>query len=81
MSADFALIRAYQGDRHGNLVFRGARTFNETMAGAATVTIAEVDEIVDLGALAPDHIHTPGVYVQRVVRRPTEPTTSWDQAS
>jgi 3-oxoacid CoA-transferase A subunit len=81
LHADFALVRAYQADRHGNLVFRGARTFNETMAGAATVTIAEVDQIVQLGELAPDRIHTPGVYVQRVVQRPTEPTTSWDQAS
>ena len=81
LHADFALIRAYQGDRHGNLVFRGARTFNETMAGAATVTIAEVDEIVELGGLAPDRIHTPGVYVQRVVERPATPTTSWEQPS
>jgi acyl CoA:acetate/3-ketoacid CoA transferase alpha subunit len=51
------------------------------MAGAATVTIAEVDEIVELGDLAPDRIHTPGVYVQRVVQRPSTPTTSWEQHS
>jgi 3-oxoacid CoA-transferase A subunit len=81
LHADFALIRAYQADRYGNLIFRGARTFNETMAGAATVTIAEVDEIFPLGDLAPDHIHVPGVYVQRIVRRPSEPTTSWEQSS
>ncbi len=81
LHADFALIRAFRGDRHGNLIYRGARTFNETMAGAATVTIAEVDEIVELGELAPDRIHTPGVYVQRVVQRPSEPTTSWEQSA
>ena len=81
LHADFALIRAYQADRHGNLIFRGARTFNETMAGAATVTIAEVDQIVPLGELAPDHIHTPGVYVQRIVQRPSGATTTWEQSS
>jgi 3-oxoacid CoA-transferase A subunit len=80
LHADFALIRAWKADRYGNLIFRGARTFNETMAGAATVTIAEVDEIVELGELAPDQIHTPGVYVQRVVARPTTPSTSWQDA-
>jgi len=78
LKADFGLIRAWKADRYGNLVYRGARTFNETMAGAATVTIAEVDEIVELGDLAPDHIHTPGVYVQRVVLRPSTPVTSWE---
>ncbi len=81
LHADFALVRAYQADRMGNLAFRGARTYNETMAGAATITIAEVDEIVELGALGPDQIHTPGVYVQRVVERPGTPTTSWEQSS
>lgn len=81
LHADFALVRAFQGDRYGNLVMRGARTFNETMAGAATVTIAEVDEIVELGELAPDQIHVPGVYVQRVVERPAVATTSWEQSS
>lgn len=79
LHADFALIRAHRADRLGNLVYRGARTFNETMAGAATVTIAEVDEIVDLGTLAPEHIHTPGVYVQRVVERPSTPASSWEE--
>ena len=79
LPADFALIRAQRADRHGNLWFRGARTFNETMAGAATVTIAEVDEIVDLGTLGPEEIHTPSVYVQRVVVRPATPATSWEQ--
>ena len=78
LKADFGLIRAWKADRYGNLVFRGPRTFNETMAGAATITIAEVDEIVELGELQPDHIHTAGVYVQRVVLRPSTPVTSWE---
>ncbi|MPZ98614.1 MAG: 3-oxoacid CoA-transferase subunit A [Dehalococcoidia bacterium] len=80
LKADFALVRAYKADRYGNLIFRGARTFNETMAGAAAVTIAEVDEVVDLGELRPEQIHTPGVYVQRVVVRPSQPVTSWGTA-
>ena len=71
---DFAIIHAHKADRWGNLVYRRAsRTFNATMAGAAKVTIAEVDEIVELGELDPDHIVTPGVYVDRVVLRPKEP--------
>ena len=79
LHADFALVRAWKADRYGNLVFRGPKTFNETMAGAARVTIAEVDEIVPLGDLAPDAIHTPGVYVQRLVVRPSTPATSWQE--
>ena len=68
---DFALIHAHKGDRWGNLVYRGtSRTFNPTMAGAARVTIAEVDEIVELGELDPEAIVTPGVYIDRVVVRP-----------
>jgi len=71
LKADFALIKAYKGDRWGNLVYRRtSRTYNAVMAGAATVTIAEVDEIVELGDLDPDGIHTPGIYVDRVVARP-----------
>ncbi len=70
IKADFALILAHKADRWGNLVYKGtSRTFNATMAGAARVTIAEVDEIVDLGGLAPENIVTPGVYVNRVVLR------------
>ena len=73
IKADFALIHAHKGDRWGNLVYRGtSRTFNPTMAGAATVTIAEVDEIVELGELDPEAVVTPGVYVNRVVARPKE---------
>lgn len=70
IKGDFALIRAHKADRWGNLVYKGtSRTFNATMAGAARVTIAEVDEVVELGALDPEAIITPGVYVNRVVVR------------
>jgi 3-oxoadipate CoA-transferase alpha subunit len=70
IKGDFAFIRAYKADRWGNLVYRGtSRTFNATMAGAARVTIAEVDEVVDLGELDPEEIVTPGVFVNRVVVR------------
>jgi len=71
IKADFALIRAHKADRRGNLVYRGtSRTFNATMAGAARVTIAEVDQIVELGELDPEVVVTPGLYVDRVVERP-----------
>jgi len=67
--ADFALIKAWKADPHGNLVFRKtARNFNPMMATCARVTVAEVEEIVPLGALEPDAIHTPGIYVKRLVR-------------
>ncbi|MFT7462669.1 MAG: 3-oxoacid CoA-transferase subunit A [Pseudohongiellaceae bacterium] len=66
---DFALIKAWKADETGNLVFRKtARNFNPMMATAAQITIAEVEEIVPAGALDPDQIHTPGVFVQRLVR-------------
>jgi len=65
---DFAIIKAAVGDRFGNLVYRHtAMNFNPMMATAATVTIAEVERIVEVGELDPDHIHTPGIYVHRVV--------------
>lgn len=65
---DFALIKAWKADALGNLVFRRtARNFNGCMAGAAPVTIAEVEEIVPVGALDPDAIHVPSIYVQRLV--------------
>jgi 3-oxoacid CoA-transferase subunit A len=68
LKADFALVRAWKADRWGNLMFRKtARNFNPVMATAAKVTIAEVEEIVDTGALNPDGIHVPSVYVKRVV--------------
>ena len=67
--ADFALIKAERGDRWGNLVYRkAARNFGPVMAMAAKVTVASVHEIVELGALDPEHIVTPGIFVQRVVR-------------
>nr|WP_237501140.1 CoA transferase subunit A [Streptomyces sp. SID8381] len=65
---DFALVRAARGDRYGNLVFdKSARNFNPLAAMAGRVTIAEVEELVEPGALGPDEIHLPGVFVQRVV--------------
>ncbi len=65
---DFALVRAWRGDRHGNLVFRdSARNFNPLCAMAGRTTIAEVEELVEPGELAPNDVHLPGVYVQRVV--------------
>lgn len=67
--ADFALIKALKGDRWGNLVYRKtARNFGPIMAMAAQVAIAQVSEIVDLGELDPEHIITPGIFVQRVVK-------------
>jgi 3-oxoadipate CoA-transferase alpha subunit len=68
LKADFALIKAYEGDRWGNLVYRkAARNFGPIMATAANVTIAEVSRIVQLGELDPEHIVTPGIFVQRLV--------------
>ena len=64
---DFAIVKAWKGDRWGNLVYRKtARNFNPMMAAAGKVTVAEVEELVDVGRLDPDHIHTPGIYVQRI---------------
>ena len=72
IKADFALIRAHKADKWGNLVYRGtARNFNAVMAGAAKVTIAEVDQIVPLGELDPEAVVTPSIYVNRVVARPS----------
>jgi 3-oxoacid CoA-transferase subunit A len=65
--ADFALVKAWKGDTHGNLIFReSARNFNPLMAMAGKITIAEVEELVAPGELNPDHIHTPGIYVHRI---------------
>ena len=67
--ADFAIVKAWKGDRHGNLVFRyTANNFNQAMATAATVTIAEVEELVEPGELDPNFVHTPGIYVDRIVK-------------
>ncbi|HTM95801.1 MAG TPA: CoA transferase subunit A [Croceibacterium sp.] len=69
LRADLAIVKAWKGDTSGNLVFRKtARNFNPVMATAARVTIAEIEELVPLGALDPDHVHTPGIYVDRVVK-------------
>jgi 3-oxoacid CoA-transferase subunit A len=69
LKADFALIKAHKADRLGNLVYRmTARNFNPVMATAATITIAEVDEIVEVGELDPEVVVTPGIYVNRIVR-------------
>ena len=66
--ADYAFIKAWKGDERGNLIYRmSARNFNPVMATAAEVTIAEVEEIVPVGELAPENVHTPGIFVQRVV--------------
>ena len=68
LRADVALVKAWRGDRHGNLVYRKtARNFNPAMAVAARLTIAEVEELVEPEQLDPDHIVTPGVYVDRIV--------------
>ena len=65
--ADFAIVKAWKGDTAGNLIFKGtARNFNPCMAGAATITIAEVEELVEAGTLDPNQIHIPGILVQRI---------------
>jgi 3-oxoacid CoA-transferase subunit A len=69
LRADFAFVHAHTGDRKGNLVYRkAARNYNPEMAMAGTLTIAEVENLVEPGELDPDCIHTPGIYVQRVVK-------------
>jgi len=66
--ADFGLVRAWKGDRHGNLIYRdSARNFNPLAAMCGRITIAEVEELVEPGELDPNNVHTPGVFVQRVV--------------
>ena len=67
LTADFAIIKAWKGDTAGNLMFKGtARNFNPMMATAGKITIAEVEELVPVGSLDPNAIHTPGIYVQRI---------------
>src|SRR5271167_358348 len=67
LKADFAFIKAWRGDKWGNLVYRKtARNFNPMMATAAKVTIAEVEHLVEPGEIDPDHVHTPSIYVQRI---------------
>jgi 3-oxoacid CoA-transferase subunit A len=67
LRADFSIVKAWKGDTTGNLIYRGtARNFNPMMAAAGKITIAEVEELVPIGELDPNHIHTPGIYVQRI---------------
>ena len=69
LRADLAIVKAWRADTAGNLQFRKtARNFNPVMATAATVTVAEVEELVEVGGIDPDCVHTPGIYVQRVVK-------------
>lgn len=68
LTADLSIIKAWKGDREGNLIYRKtARNFNPMMATAGRLVVAEVEELVDTGALDPDHIHTPGLYVDRLI--------------
>jgi 3-oxoacid CoA-transferase subunit A len=68
LTTDLALVRAWKGDTEGNLIYRKtARNFNPVMATAARVTVAEVEQLVEVGSLEPDQIHTPGIFVQRIV--------------
>ncbi|MEQ1448390.1 CoA transferase subunit A [Acinetobacter lwoffii] len=79
LTADVALIKAYKADKAGNLIFRKtAQNFNPVCAMAGKVTIAEVEEIVEIGALDPDEIHLPGIYVNRIVLN-TQPEKSIEQ--
>ncbi len=69
ITGDFAIVKAWKGDRYGNLVYRHtAMNFNPMMAAAGRVTVAEVEELVEVGQLDPDQIHTPGIFVQRIVK-------------
>jgi len=69
LSADFALVKAWKGDKLGNLIYKGtARNFNPLMAMAGMITIAEVEHLVEPGELDPNNIHTPGIFVQRIIQ-------------
>ncbi len=72
IKGDFALVKAWKGDKFGNLIFRKtARNFNPMVATAGKITIAEVEELVEVGELEPDQIHTPGIFVQRIIKGPS----------
>jgi 3-oxoacid CoA-transferase subunit A len=81
LRADLAIVKAWKGDREGNLIYRKtARNFNPVMATAGRVTVAEVEQLVEIGELDPDQIHTPGIFVQRILqgdnyRKPIEQRT------
>lgn len=69
LTADVSLVKAWKGDKEGNLVFnKASRNFNPMVATAGKMTIAEVEELVEVGEIAPDSVHIPGIYVQRIVR-------------
>jgi 3-oxoacid CoA-transferase subunit A len=69
LTADFAFVKAWKGDRAGNLVYRRtARNFNPVMATAARVTIAEVEHLVEPGEIDPDHVVTPGIFVRHILQ-------------
>ena len=69
LTADFAIVKAWKGDTHGNLIYRNtANNFNQAMAMAGKITIAEVEELVPAGELDPNQIHTPGIFVQRIFK-------------
>ena len=72
LTADVALVKAWKGDKSGNLIYRmTARNFNPNVATAGKITIAEVEHLVEMGELDPDQIHTPGIFVQRIVLNAT----------
>lgn len=85
--ADLAIVKAWKGDREGNLVYRKtARNFNPMMASAGKTTVAEVEEVVDIGSIDADHIHTPGIFVQRMIQgvdlqKPIEKLTTRPRAA
>ena len=87
LKADFSLVKAWKGDRWGNLVYRKtAQNFAPMIAAAGKITIAEVEELVEVGELEPDHIHTPSIYVQRIIKgeryeKPIEQRTVRKKAS
>lgn len=69
LTADYAIVKAWKGDSHGNLIYRHtANNFNQAMATAGKITIAEVEELLPAGALDPNQIHTPGIFVQRIFK-------------
>lgn len=72
IKADISLVKAWKGDKAGNLIYRmTARNFNPMVATAGKITVAEVEHLVEVGELDPDQIHTPGIFVQRIVHNPT----------
>ena len=72
LTADVAIVKAWKGDRAGNLVYRmTARNFNPVVATAGKITVAEVEHLVETGDIDPDHVHTPGIFVQRIVLNAT----------